>query len=92
MSPGLLLPVPLSQYTTQELGHRVSVYYQSTSHLKRQQVNTSKNCLTHSPDWLGVFQGKSGRSSGGYRRVPGVCMEPSLRQCGSQVASATQEQ
>lgn len=36
-----------------------------------------KTALTFS-DRLGVFKGKSGRSSRGYPMVPGVCMEPSL--------------
>lgn len=61
---------------TQELGQRISVYYESTGGLKRQRVNTSKNCLI--PDQPGIFMGKSGHSSRSYVMVLGVCMEASL--------------
>lgn len=35
---------------TQELGYRISVYYQITGGLKRRGVNTPKNCL-NIPRW-----------------------------------------
>ena len=65
------MPVSLSQQTDTGVGiFRISVYCQSTSDLRRQQVNTFKNCLTFS-FWLRVFKGKSGHYFRGCVMVPG---------------------
>lgn len=44
---------------TQEVDHRISVYYQSTGGVGRQRVSTSKNCR-NLLNRLGVFKEKSG--------------------------------
>lgn len=69
-SPGLVLTVHHSaNRPKQELGHRMCVYHQSTSGLRRQQVNTFKKLPYHSQTGLGVCKGKSGHSSRGYVTV-----------------------